>query len=639
MHGIRIAVMCAVTPGVSAGKDAGAITANSFRNGTVEDSMRICFLLALCLGLSSGLLCAQTPPPQQESIVVTGTAEPLPLAEADRDVSVTRLPEKQTELFNSWFDLLDLDSALDLQQRSPGALQADVSIRGATFGQTLVLLNGFRMDDVQTGHFNLDLPVPLEMLSSVEVLKGSGSALYGSDAIGGVINARTAPLDPGELRLLGGAGNFGFNQQHAIGSFGHKWWQEEVAFARDFSTGFEPDRDYRNLTLSSLTSLKSRLGATSLLFAYSDRPFGAWDFYGSLEPQWERTKSWFASGHQDLGEKTEANFAFRKHTDLYVYIRDNPSYYTNWHTDDSWQGNIRRHDNLPLHGVLSYGVEVLAETVNSTNLGIHSRERNSGYVFYDLRSVKRYSLSAGIREEVYGAHQVATSPSLSGAVWLNSKFKLRAAASRAFRLPSFTDLYYHDPGNVGNPNLKPESATSYEAGIDGYFKSNLHAAVTVFQRRDTNVIDFVEGPGATIYTATNFDKLHFTGVEASAIWEPRAGQHISVSFSALHGLNASPEILLSKYTFNYPVQDGVVEWRGTVAKNIIARTRIGVVNRIQRSPYAVWDASAGYGAGRIRPFLQLTNITSTVYQDIPLVDTPKRGIIGGVELYLFGANR
>src|ERR1019366_2955067 len=217
MHGIRIAVMCAVTPGVSAGKDAGAITANSFRNGTVEDSMRICFLLALCLGLSSGLLQAQTPPPQQESIVVTGTAEPLPLAEAYRDVSVTRLPEKQTELFNSWLDLLDLDSALDLRQRSPGALQADVSIRGATFGQTLVLLNGFRMDDVQTGHFNLDLPVPLEMLSSVEVLKGSGSALYGSDAIGGVINARTAPLDPGELRLLGGAGNFGFNQQHAIG--------------------------------------------------------------------------------------------------------------------------------------------------------------------------------------------------------------------------------------------------------------------------------------------------------------------------------------------------------------------------------------------------------------------------------------
>ncbi len=85
--------------------------------------------------------------------------------------------------------------------------------------------------------------------------------------------------------------------------------------------------------------------------------------------------------------------------------------------------------------------------------------------------------------------------------------------------------------------------------------------------------------------------------------------------------------------------DGVIEWRGTVAKNILARTRIGVLNRVAQSPYAIWDAAAGYSTGRIRPFLQLTNITSTVYQDIPLVAMPKRGVIGGVELYLFGASR
>ncbi len=170
--------------------------------------------LWLIIALGVGLLYGQ----QQDSIVVTGAAEPIPLAEADRDVSVVRLPEKQGDLYNSWFDLLELDPALDLQQRAAGALQGDLSIRGATFGQTLVLLNGMRLDDVQTGHFNLDLPIPLEMLSEIEVLKGSGSALYGSDAIGGVVNARTEPIDPGELRLLAGVGNFG--QQHALTSFG-----------------------------------------------------------------------------------------------------------------------------------------------------------------------------------------------------------------------------------------------------------------------------------------------------------------------------------------------------------------------------------------------------------------------------------
>ncbi len=297
-----------------------------------------------------------------------------------------------------------------------------------------------------------------------------------------------------------------------------------------------PDRDYRNLALSSLSTLKSRLGASSAHFLRSDRPFGANDFYGALEQQWERTKTWFASGHQNLGDKTEANFAFRKHTDLYVYIRDDPSYYTNWHTDESWQGNLRRHDNLPLHGVLSYGVEGLAESVHSTNLGIHSRERGSGYVFYDLRSVRRYSLSAGIREEVYGAHEVATSPSVSGAAWVSAKFKLRASASRAFRLPSYTDLYYASPSTVGNPNLKPETATSYEAGADAYLKDNLHVSLTAFERRDTDVVDYVELAGSMNYQAQNLPPLHFRGVEASAVYEPRAGQHIAVSFSVARAI-------------------------------------------------------------------------------------------------------
>ncbi|HEY3823548.1 MAG TPA: TonB-dependent receptor [Bryobacteraceae bacterium] len=599
--------------------------------------MRLWVALAISAALLRG---QQTPAPEQkDSIVVTGAAEPIPLAEADRDVGVLPLPEKQRELFNSWFDLLQFDSALDLQQRALGGFQGDLSIRGATFGQTLVLLDGLRINDVQTGHFNLDLPIPLEMLSEIEVLKGSGSTLYGSDAIGGVVNVRTEPIEPSEFRLLGGAGNFGVNEQHAVTSFGRAWWQEELAFARDFSSGFMPDRDYRNLALSSLSTLRSRLGATSLLFAYSDRPFGANDFYGTAEPQWERTKTWFASGHQDLGKKTEVNFAFRKHTDLYVYIRDDPSLYTNWHTDEGWQGNLRRHDNLPLHGVLSYGVEGLAESIHSTNLGIHSRERGSGYVFYDLRSVRRYSLSAGIREEVYGAHAIATSPSLSGAVWITSRFKFRAAATRAFRLPSYTDIYYSSPSTLGNVNLKPESATSYEGGADVYLRTNLHASITVFDRRDTNVVDYVEPTGSSIYQAENLPPLRFLGVEGSVVYEPAAGQHLAVSFSALHGQYASPQSLVTEYTFNYPVHDAIVEWRGTIAKSFIARTRLGVLNRVATSPYAIWDASMGYATGRIRPFLQLTNITSTVYQETPLIAMPKRGVIGGVELYIFGASR
>ncbi len=592
----------------------------------------------------AGVLHAQQAPPasspasRNDSIIVTGTVAPVALAETDRDVILLPLPEKQQPLWNSWFSLLQLDPALDLQQRTPGGFQGDLSIRGASWGQTLVLLNGMRLNDVQTGHFNLDLPVPLDAVTNIEVLKGSGSAFYGSDAIGGVVNVRTEPLDTTEFRLLGGAGNFGFNQQHALAAVSGKRWSEDLAFARDFSSGFMANRDYRNLALSSLSVLKSRLGATSLLFAYSDRPYGAEQFYGNF-PSWERTKTWFVAAHQNLGENTEASFAYRRHTDLFILFRYNPPVYTNRHLAESFEGNLRRHDKLPFGGVLSYGVEGLSESVSSTNLGLHDRKRAAGYLFYELRSARRYSLSAGIREEVYGKRSVVTSPSLSGAAWVSGRIKLRASASRAFRLPSYTDLYYSDPANQGNPNLKPESATSYEAGADAYVKDNLHASLTVFHRRDTNVIDYVRPNTATLWKATNFDKLHFTGVEAGAIWEPRPAQRVALMFTALHGVNAGDQVLLSKYAFNYPVHSAVAEWSGPVWKHLIARTRLGVADRLNRDACALWDASAAYSTGRVRPYIQLSNITSTVYQEIPAVAMPKRGIVGGVELYVFGGNR
>ena len=182
-----------------------------------------------------------------------------------------------------------------------------------------------------------------------------------------------------ELRLLAGWATSAPTSSTRVASFGNPRCSEQLAFARDFSTGFAPDRDYRNLSLSSLTSLKSKLGATSLLLAYSDKPYGADQFYGNY-PSWERIKTWFASAHQNLGDNTEAGFAFRRHTDLFVLFRYSPQIYTNRHLLDSWQGDLRRHDKLPLHAVLSYGAEGFSEAIDSTNLGVRSRTRGSGYV-------------------------------------------------------------------------------------------------------------------------------------------------------------------------------------------------------------------------------------------------------------------
>ena len=573
-------------------------------------------------------------PPDRDSIIVTGTFEPLPLDEADR--SVRSLEVRGMHLVvNTYADLLRLDSSVDLRQRAPNGLQGDISIRGGTFGQTVVLLDGLRLNDVQSGHHNLDVPVPLESISAVEILKGSGSTLYGSDAIGGVVNFITRTPETSEMHLWAAAGNFGTNQQRGTISAVRDTISQQFTFSRDFSSGFIPNRDYRNLSLGATTRIVTRLGETHVLLSHRDSPFGAEQFYGNFN-SWERTKTWWAAANQNLGTKTDVSFAFRRHSDLFVLYRDRPQLFTNRHNVESFQAALRRRETLGQNTRLFYGVEGFRDSIVSNNLGRHDRARGAAYAALDLRALRRYSLNLGVRDEVYGSANHQLSPTVSAGAWLSSAIKARASVSRAFRLPTYTDLYYQDPANRGSADLRPEKAWSYEAGVDWNAGGRVRAGVTVFHRRETDGIDYVRSNPTDIWRATNFQSLQFTGVEADTrVRLSRAGQ-LELQYSQLRGAQNVLMAMQSKYVFNYPVRSGIASWTGQLGSGIVARTRIGVVERFQRDPYAVWDVYGAAARGRVRPFLQLTNLSNTRYEEIPAVAMQGRAVLGGVEIVVFG---
>jgi iron complex outermembrane receptor protein len=566
-----------------------------------------------------------------ETIIVTGTYEPIPLEESDRAVTVVPLDEERRILFNDPTSLLRLDPSVDLEARGPNDIQTDISIRGGTFGQTLVLWNGLRLNDVQTGHFNLDTPVPLESIERVEILKGAGSTLYGSDAVGGVVNFVSLPPEIDEVRLRLSVGNFGVNEQHLEISLLRWGWSEEIAADRDFSSGFRPDRDYRNLSIASVSHHVGRLGVTDIILAISDRPYGADQFYGDY-PSWERTKSWFAGIHQDLGESTEVDFSYRRHTDLFVLYRDDPQLFTNRSVLDTWQGALRRLRRLAKNTTLHYGADGSYDSIHSSNLGIHARGRVAAYGSLDFRALRRFSLNVGAREEVYRGLLHQFSPSVTGGVWLSPKLRLRAGSSHAFRLPSFTDLYYQDPANVGSPNLKPEQAWSYETAAEWRPSASVLAEAAVFQRRESNDIDYFRASPDDIWRAANLQSLRATGVETSLRVRLQKAGDLTVSYTALRLRTDSPAGLFSKYTSNYPMHDGVVSYQVLFGRAVMLRTRFGAIQRSGEDPYGLWDFGVARPQGRVRPYVQFANLTNTSYQEIPGVVMPGRSVIGGVEL-------
>ncbi len=574
----------------------------------------------------------------EETIVVTGVYEPVPLGEVDRPI--TQIDVKSNELVtNSLEDFLRLDSSIDLQERGVNGTQADVAMRGGTFEQTLILVDGFRMNDLQTGHHDMDLPFPVDSFSDVEVLHGAGSAMYGSDAVGGAINFITHAPPVTELRVRGAIGNFGVNQESGTGSVVEGAFSEQLDFARDYSSGFTTDRDYRNLELSSLTDFSTALGNSELIVSHNDRPFGANQFYGPYD-SWEHTNTYFVGAKQDLGKNTQISFAYRHHRDRFVLFRESPAIYQNIHALNSIQAAIRRRQGINRNTHFFYGAEGYDDSIHSTNLGDHTRGRAAAYAAFDTRAWNRLSFNVAAREEVYRSFQGEFSPSVSAGYWLNSHFKFRGNASHAFRVPTLTDLYYHDPTSLGNPDLRPERAWDFEGGLDWNAPHRLHGDVTLFQLREQDVIDYMRDSPTAEWQATNIDRLHFDGVEASLDAPLFHSQELDLSYTAMHGYHdpMAPGVE-SEYAFWYPTQSAVVSWRAQLPYGLLARSRIGVLDRYQYKTYGLWDIYLTRNAGRIHPFVQLTNLTNTSYQEVQMVAMQGRAIVAGVEVVVFSGRK
>jgi iron complex outermembrane receptor protein len=344
-------------------------------------------------------------------------------------------------------------------------------------------------------------------------------------------------------------------------------------------------------------------------------------------------KGWFAGINQQLGAHTQLAFGFRRHTDLFVLFRDQPWIYTNRHATESWQAALRRQNGLGSTFRLFYGIEGYRDSIVSNNLGRHTRDRGAAYVAFDARALKRFSFNVGAREEYFTGGQAVFTPSVAGGYWLNRVVKFHAAAGGAFRLPTFTDLYYSDPANRGNPNLRPERAASYEAGAQVHLGRE-SAEFLVFHRRDRNDIDYVRTSADEIWHAENIDKLNFTGFEAMLHFDLRRAQRVDVAYSALHGVQNALSGQESKYLFEYPVHAATMSWQGTVPGQIAARVRLRVLDRYASDAYPLLEATAERQFPHVKPYVQLSNVTNTVYEEIPGVRLPRRSYLAGVEFSL-----
>ncbi len=559
----------------------------------------------------------------RELVVVTGSAAPAPLGNLGRDVEVISGEDIQALPFESVDDVLRMLSGVEVRSRGPFGAQTDFSIRGSNYGQSLVMVDGFRLNDAQAGHHNGDIPVPVAAIERVEVVTGAGSSLHGADAFGGTINVITRKAFEGWQADVSG-GSFDLVDASASGGVRQGAWTHALAGAFSRSSGFEPDRDHKVFTGSYRGSVGDE---ATFGVAYANKEFGANGFYGPA-PSREWTGQTLVNYEQRLARRDRvvatADGFYRTHSDHYIYDETNPSLSENRHRTHSAGGEVKVHLDASKATQVSVGASGGGDWVRSTNLGDHDFARGS--VFAEVRQYVgeggRVIVYPGVRFDSYSTFGSSWSPSLAVSAWTTNRVKLRASTGHAFRVPTFTELYYHDPSNVGTPGLKPERAWTGDGGVDFFLARGWTADATVFGRWEDNVIDWVRATPTDRWTATNVRDVRSHGIEGGV--HRTLGVHgmATVQYT-WQRLNTDSVSSLSKYALDYATRSLAVAGAAHFGEWSIG-PRVEYKHRIDGRAHWVTDTRLARRFGDWEAYADAANLFNVTYQEITGVDMPGR---------------
>jgi len=561
----------------------------------------------------------------RQTVVVTGAARPVELGSVSRTMTILTREQIERLPVQSVADLLRLAASVDVRMRGVHGAQSDFAVRGANFGQVLVLVDGVRLNDAQSGHHNGDVPVPLDAVERIEVLYGPGSSLLGADAFGGTINVITRRAVESPSLVVQG-GSFGIASGRGQAGFQRGAVRESLAVSADRSSGFMYDRDYRTTIIRSRTALGA---ATNISIAYLGKEFGANNFYGGNAPSREWTnQTLVAADHRfaDVGGwSTVASASYRTHGDRFLFNQLQPQLSDNRHRTHAGLAGFSGARPVGGVGTLTAGIESGGDWIRSTNLGDHSTARVSGFGEWRQEIGTRTQVDGTLRVDRYSEFGTSWNPSGGIGWWAFSMLRLRASAGRAFRVPTFTERYYSDPANLAREEVGPETAWAGEGGADLLITGGWIVQATIFARADGDVIDWLRPTSADRWRTYNIRDVDTRGVELGVRKTFTGGPMILAEYTALD-VDAAAVNQLSKYVLDYAPHSFIaaaaipLPARFSVAPRVEYRRRSRTTGTFD---YVLLDARIGKRLNqRFELYVDGSNLLDEKYQEIAGVAIP-----------------
>lgn len=573
---------------------------------------------------------------QLKEVIVSSTRIDLPLSDNARSIQVITKENIQQAGVTTVADLFQQVAGIDIRRRGIAGTQADLYIRGGSFDQTLLLIDGIKLDDAQTGHHTLNLALPLEVIERIEIIKGPAARIFGQNAFTGAINIVTKSTIDSIGIINAQAGSY--DQIKAAFTMGSSNENSNLLAHYSFNTakGYRYNTDFDNQNIFLNGQFNRQLIPIDFIATFSQRKFGANGFYAlpTYADQYEETQGSLVAFSSRINKRNwffKPRLYWRRGQDEYIFVRHNPAIYRNLHITHK-VGFAFDASNTNRLGQTGLGIDLARVSIASNNLGDRSRFMTTFFAEHRFFLIKdQLDITPGAAVTNYTDFGTQFFPGVDIGFVVNEQLLLYGNAGYTYRIPTFTDLYYTDPTTLGNENLKPEEALTEEIGLR-WNTNQWQFTAAAFLRQAANLIDYVRPTDEGLFEATNIRKVNTHGIELEVKKQFKFGnqpQRLQMGYVYLNDDVKAININASRYNINSLRHHFTFNYASTITKNLSGNIAFKHAQRPLQESYQVLDLNVQWQLNDLSINFSANNILNEVYSESNLVPMPLgNGLLG-----------
>ena len=598
-----------------------------------------------------------------EEVEVTGSRVPLTVSQAARIVTVLDREVIAAAPVQSINDLLKYAAGVDVRQRGDMGVQTDISIRGGTFDQITILLNGINICDPQTGHNAADFPVELSEIERIEVLEGPAGRVYGTSSLVGAINIVTRTAKDSGAEVFADGGSYGYFKGGAIVSHVKNGLSNQVSGSYNRSDGFSRSKagnlnaDFEYARLFYQGRYENDQVDIRWHAGFTNKDYGANTFYSTLsDEQFELVRKYYTAVQAETKGDVyhfKPSVYWNRSDDRFEFYRGMPEKSPfNYHQTDVYGVNLNNYIQTFL-GKTAFGAEFRNEGVRSTSLGeplnspvkvpgadadftLGLNRTNLSFHLEHNIVLRRFTLSAGVIAVKNTGNEMKFRfyPGVDASYQFARDWKVYASYNTSLRMPTFTELYYSVGGHKADKYLKPEEMQAVEVGVK-YLRPGIRGTLSLYRYHGTDMIDWIkdisQGDDAP-WQSVNHAVINTMGAEVSVLIDIRElmqrdafVRSVNVSYSYIDQDKETTPNLQSKYALEYLRHKFVAQANFRIWKllemNVSYRwqDRMGNYQKgnsmVPYEPYSLVDVRFTWNAPQYKIYLEGNNLLNKTYYD------------------------